>query len=98
MFRHVLLMTVRPDAEPGQITGLVEALRGLPAQIPEIISYQVGEDLGLRDGNADLALVAEFADEGAWRAYLAHSAHRAVVAEHVEPVVVSRQSAQFLTD
>ena len=38
MFRHVLLMTVRPDARPAEVKGLVEALRGLPAQIPEMLS------------------------------------------------------------
>ena len=98
MFRHVLLMTVRPDARPAEVKGLVEALRGLPAQIPEILSYRVGEDLGLRDDNATLALVGELSDERAWRTYLAHPAHRAVVTEHVEPVVAARQSVQFIAD
>ena len=56
-----------PGARAAEVKGLVEALRGLPAQIPEILSYRVGEDLGLRDDNATLALVGEFADAGAWR-------------------------------
>ena len=47
---------------------------------------------------ATLALVGEFADAGAWRTYLAHPAHRAVVTEHVEPVVAARQSVQFIAD
>jgi len=98
MFRHVLLMTVRPDATTVEVAGLVAALRALPGKIPEIASYHVGQDLGLRDGNATLALVAAFVDEAAWRAYLAHPAHRAVVTDHVEPVVADRQSAQFTDD
>ena len=74
---------------------LVDALRSLPAQIPEIVSYRTGRDLGLRDDTADVAIVGEYADEAAWRAYLAHPAHRAVVTDHVEPLVAHRQSVQF---
>ena len=86
MFRHVLLLTMRDDADDTQVNALVDALRSLPAQIPEIVSYRTGRDLGLRDDTADVA---------AWRAYLAHPAHRAVVTDHVEPLVAHRQSVQF---
>lgn len=95
MFRHVLLLTMRDDVEDAQVDGLVDALRALPAEIPELTSYRVGRDLGLRDDTADVAIVGEYADEAAWRAYLAHPAHRAVVTDHVEPIVASRQSVQF---
>lgn len=95
MFRHVLLLTMRDDVDESQVDALIEALRALPAQIPEIVSYRVGRDLGLRDDTADVALVAEYADEASWRTYLAHRAHRAVVADHVEPIVARRQSVQF---
>ena len=95
MFRHVLLLTMRDDADDAQVDALVDALRSLPAQIPEIVSYRAGRDLGLRDDTADVAIVGEYADEAAWRAYLAHPAHRAVVTDHVEPLVAHRQSVQF---
>ncbi len=95
MFRHVLLLTMRDDADDAQVDALVDALRSLPAQIPEIASYRAGRDLGLRDDTADVAIVGEYADEAAWRAYLAHPAHRAVVTDHVEPLVAHRQSVQF---
>lgn len=95
MFRHVLLLTMRDDADDTQVNALVDALRSLPAQIPEIVSYRTGRDLGLRDDTADVAIVGEYADEAAWRAYLAHPTHRAVVTDHVEPLVAHRQSVQF---
>ena len=95
MFRHVLLLTMRNDADDAQVDGLIEALRALPAQIPEIVSYRAGRDLGLRDDTADVAIVGEYADEAAWRTYLAHPAHLAVVTGHVEPIVANRQSVQF---
>ncbi|MGL4298964.1 MAG: Dabb family protein, partial [Candidatus Neomicrothrix subdominans] len=63
MFRHVLLLTMRDDADDTQVNALVDALRSLPAQIPEIVSYRTGRDLGLRDDTADVAIVGEYADE-----------------------------------
>ena len=95
MFRHVLLLTMNDGVDDAQVDALVEALRGLTAQIPEIVSYRVGRDLGLRDDTADVAIVGEYADEAAWRTYLAHPAHRAVVTDHVEPIVADRRSVQF---
>lgn len=65
MFRHVLLLTMRDDADDTQVNALVDALRSLPAQIPEIVSYRAGRDLGLRDDTADVAVVGEYADEAA---------------------------------
>jgi len=74
---------------------IVEALRGLPAQISEIRSYEVGADLGLRDGNADLAIVASFDDEAGWRAYLSHPAHLQAIDEHIAPHSTGLTSVQF---
>ena len=35
----------------------------LPSKIPCILSYRFGRDLGVIDGNADFAVVADFADQ-----------------------------------
>jgi hypothetical protein len=55
----------------------------------------VGADLGLRDTNADLAVVADFADEDAFRTYSGHPAHLEVIRTHVEPLVAERHAVQF---
>jgi hypothetical protein len=34
-----------------------------------MLSYVIGDDLGLRDGNWSFAIVADFADAAAYRAY-----------------------------
>ena len=95
MIRHCVFVTVSPDATDADRDDIVEALRGLPAQISEIRSYEVGTDLGLRDGNADLAIVASFDDEAGWRAYLSHPAHLQAIDEHIAPHSTGLTSVQF---
>jgi hypothetical protein len=93
-FRHVVLLTLD---EACDVDGLVGALRALPERIPALDHYVVGRDLGLREGNATVAIVADCADEAAWRAYVDHPAHRQVVEEWITPHAVGRQSVQHLT-
>ncbi len=95
MIRHCVFLVLDPSASDEAVDALVDALRGLPAQIPEIRSYEVGRDLGLRDDNADLAIVASFDDAEGWRTYTDHPAHQAVIAEHVAGVARSRTAVQF---
>lgn len=95
MLRHVVLIRLRPDATGDQRQAVLDGLRSLPAQIPEIQGYEVGDDLGLRDGNPQIGVVALFEDEAAWRTYLAHPAHVAVVQGAIEPASDERISIQF---
>jgi Stress responsive A/B Barrel Domain len=95
MFRHVILMRFAPGTTDEPRRAVLDGLRALPAQIPEIRDYQVGADLGLRDGSYDIGLVALFDDEQGWRTYLDHPAHVAVVTELIAPHVQDRASVQF---
>lgn len=95
MIRHCVVFRFHPDTEPAAIDALAEGLRGLPGVIPEISAYQVGADLGLRDTNADFAVVADFADAAAFSAYSAHPAHLEVIESLVEPITAERHAVQF---
>lgn len=95
MIRHCVMLRLRSDAPAETVDALVEALRALPAQIPEIRAYEVGIDLGWREGNAGLGIVAVFDDQEGWRTYTDHPAHVAVIEQHVAPVVEGRQAVQF---
>lgn len=95
MLTHIVTVRFVEDATDDQVAALVNGLRGLPDQIPEIRSYTVGRDLGLVEGNGDLAVVARFASPEDLRAYLAHPAHVAVVAELLEPISASRTRIQI---
>jgi hypothetical protein len=88
----------KPETTDEQRATTLDALKALPPQIPEIQGYHVGRDLGLRDGNFEMGVAAVFADEAAWRAYLAHPAHVAVVEKHINPHVTERASIQYTVD
>src|SRR4051812_14760933 len=95
MLRHVVLIKWTDDATPEQTASAVSALRALPAAVPEIRAYEVGTDLGLRDGTYDVGIVAQFDDADGWRAYLGHPAHVAVLADLISPIAANRVSVQF---
>ena len=95
MIRHCVIFRFAPGTDPRAIEALAEALRALPGLVPEIAAYWVGADLGLRDTNADFAVVADLADEDAFRTYSGHPAHLDVIATHVEPLSAERHAVQF---
>ncbi len=98
MFRHVVLLELRPDAPAGRAEAIGAALRPLAGLIPGIVSYEVSVDLGLADGNAHVGVVAGFEDEAAWRADGAHPEHQAVLAELILPVLHRRLALQAHLD
>jgi hypothetical protein len=89
--RHIVLLTLADDCD---VDGVVDALRGLPAQIPELRSYVVGRDAGLAEGNATVAVVADLDDAAAWATYRDHPAHQQVIAERIRPWLVARTAVQ----
>jgi hypothetical protein len=93
-FRHIVLLTLADDAPEGRADEIVTALRGLPADIPELRSYVVGLDLGLHEANSTIAVVADTDDQAGWEAYRDHPAHRAVIDELITPVLVGRAAVQ----
>jgi hypothetical protein len=89
---HIVLITA--DATDEQVEAMVAGLRGLPPQIEEIRSYEVGRDLGLAEGNATVAIQATFASPDDLQAYVVHPAHQQVVTELIRPVAASVSRAQ----
>ncbi|MGZ4431455.1 MAG: Dabb family protein [Gaiellales bacterium] len=67
----------------------------LPGLIPELRRYAFGPDAGLREGNADFAVVAEVDDEDAWRRYSEHPAHQRVLSDWIGPVLEERSAVQL---
>lgn len=98
MLTHIVLIRIADGADERQVTRLIDGLRALPAQIPEIASYSVAHDMGLHLGNADVAIVSAFASPEDLRAYIDHPAHRAVVTDLLEPVAADRMRIQIPPD
>ncbi|GLY33592.1 Dabb family protein [Kineosporia sp. NBRC 101731] len=67
MIRNVVTGRLKPDAD---IALLDEGLAGIVALgIPGMTDVKVGRDAGLRPGNWDFTIVADFSDVAAYRAY-----------------------------
>src|SRR5699024_2482581 len=95
VIRHVVTLTLRPDATDAQRSALEEGLDELAATLPTIVEYRHGPDLGLAEGNADWVIVADFEDEDGWRAYAQDPRHLAFIEEVLRPVLAARSASQY---
>ena len=95
MIRHVALFRLKPDAPEDAAKHLEEGLFLIAQTIREIAAYTYGPDLGLREGNYDFAVVADFENESDFRAYVDHPDHQAFIRDRLTPVVAERVSIQF---
>ncbi|MGZ4690269.1 MAG: Dabb family protein [Gaiellaceae bacterium] len=93
--RHVVTLVFRADATDEQIAAVTDALGALPAQIPEIVEYRFGPDLGISDGNHQFAIVADFDSIDGYLAYRDHPAHQAVLADRIRPILEVRAAVQY---
>src|SRR5690606_7959506 len=93
--RHAVMFSWNAEAPDDQAAIVSAALAELPATIPEIRAYTFGPDLGLVEGNADYAVVADFDDAAGFFAYRDHPAHQRFIADHIAGKVAGRAAAQF---
>ena len=94
MVHHTVVFTFIPDVTPEAVDTLQARLEALPGLIPEIRSYRVVRDLGLRAGNGDMAVFASFDDGDAFLHYAGHPDHVAAITECVTPIVAVRSAIQ----
>ena len=95
MVRHVTLFTWSDPENGDRRAATLAAIRRLPELVGGMTSFAIGDDLGLREGNAHTALVAEFPDVEAYQRYAQHPEHLAVIAEHITPYLAARTSVQY---
>ena len=95
MLRHVVLFTWTAETTPSTREAKLAALRRLPEEVGGMTAFAVGPDAGLVEGNADAALVADFPDVAAYRAYATDPRHLEVIAEHVRPHLAARSAVQY---
>jgi hypothetical protein len=95
VIRHTVVFRFAEGTPAERVQAIREALMGLPGRVPEVRSFSCGGDLGLREGNADFAIVAEFDDEEGWRAYQDDPEHQRIIRELIAPVTEQRLAAQI---
>mgnify|MGYP002263006911 CR=1 FL=1 len=95
MIRHIALFRLKAEAPAGTLKALEDELFQLAQKIPEIERYDYGSDLGLREGNFDFGVVADFETAEAFKAYATHPDHLAFIERALVPVLDERVSIQF---
>ena len=95
MIRHIAMLTLKPDAPDTAVQSLEEGLSLLGQTITEIAAYTYVSDLGLRDGNYDFAVVADFENDEDFKIYADHPDHQAFIQDRVAPILEKRVSVQF---
>jgi hypothetical protein len=95
MFRHVVLFAWTPDATDEQKQRVAAELGTLPGLLPQIRGYTFGADAGINPGSYDFAVVADFDDQDSYRAYRDDPRHRAMIDQHIMPIVASRAAVQY---
>ena len=95
MFRHVVMFRWSPEASAAQKNRGASALGELPGAIPTVRAYRCGPDAAVNPGNFDYIVVADFDDVAGYLTYRDHPAHRAVVAEHIAPILAERAAVQY---
>jgi hypothetical protein len=76
--RHVVVWTMKAGAE-ARLAPLMESLRGLPREIPQIHELTCGP--AQNTNGFDAALVVDFADTAALAAYREHPAHAPILTD-----------------
>ena len=67
MLRHVLLIRLKQGVTVDQVDAFVHAITEVP--FPGRNNVVIGRDLGIRQGNMDLAVSNDFPDEATYRAW-----------------------------
>jgi len=78
-----VLVDLKPTADMAEVRAVQEGFRNL--NCPGTLSYTLGDDLGLKDGNWSFGICADFADEESYRGYDLDEEHnrlRARLAPH----------------
>jgi quinol monooxygenase YgiN len=75
VIRHIVLFKFTEGTTVEQIADYERDLRDYVATLDGVRSYVIGRDAGLNPNTFDFSIVAEFADEEAFRAYFDGGRH-----------------------
>lgn len=94
MIRHLVLMKLRDGVSDERFEEVRAALDAL--RFERRLAFTMSRDAGLREGNMDAALIADFPDEQAYRDYDADPEHDRVRRELLAPIVERMERCQLV--
>lgn len=93
MITHIYVAKLRSGTPDEKVDAWLAAIRTL--EVAGMSNLACGRDAGIREGNHDVAITADFEDEAAWRRYDEDPLHNRIRAEHARPIVEDQQRCQF---
>jgi Stress responsive A/B Barrel Domain len=93
LITHIYVAKLKPGTSDDQVVSWLEAIQAL--DIDGMLEIQTGVDLGLREGNWDVAITADFSDVAAWHRYNDDTLHNQIRNDHAKPIVEAQQRVQF---
>lgn len=96
MLRNVVMMRFKHGTSHEQVEAIRLALEAL--DFPERTNLSIGRDAGLRQGNMDFVVQADFPDEDSYRRFDADEEHNRVRRELIAPIADSVERCQYLYD
>merc|ERR1712159_817046 len=87
--RHHVLLRFKPETTAEQVKNMEDALKTLPAIIPEIQKFQAGKQVpDIDDGrNVDFAITADFRSNEGYQVYAKDDRHIAIINEYIKPLL-----------
>lgn len=98
MLRHVVMFRWAGDVDDEHVATVTAALDELPGQIPEIVHYRHGRDVGVNAGNYDYVVVGDFASVDDYVVYRDHPVHSGLIARLITGRVTDRAAVQYETE
>ena len=93
MIRHVVLLQLNSGATAEKIAVIASELAAI--DFPGRIGFTMGSDLGLRPGNMDVAIEADFASREAYAAYDVYPEHDRIRRELIAPITQRIERCQY---
>lgn len=95
MIRHVVAFRFADEVAQDERAKLLDKLRALPKEFPQLRNLQLGENTSDRDQRFTHALVTEVATRAELDGYLKSDRHETFVVEHFRPLVAERAIVSF---
>jgi heme-degrading monooxygenase HmoA len=97
VIRHVVLFQFTDETTVEQIDDYERSLVDYVATLDGVESYRIGRDARINPGTYDFAIVAEFADEAAFREYFDGARHKEIQ-RNTAAMIAAKASSQSRFD